>query len=191
MKPDANMISGVMAAEAALARKEAEELESTIDSLPEDHPLRIEAANQKRLVGDLAGLPSGHPLMVAMEEARLRYEAGSAPTDEESEEQAEQERIKIRRAKKLDAKKSEAQQRRREDEREERLRAAAKRMNSSMNETVDVLKRLSDNIAASQEDFEGDRYAQMKLERLSRIVTATMRGVSESKLSAGRMVANG
>lgn len=188
MKPDAGMISGAMAAEAALAKEESDEFEKTLESLPEDHPLRVEAEQQKRLMGDLAGLPKGHPLLLAMEEARLRYEAEQPAVEESGD---GQEQIRIRRAKKLDAKKAAAEERRREDENEERLRAATKRINSSMNETIDTLKRLSDNIAASQEDFAGDRYALMKLERLNRVVTATMRGVAESRLSPGRVVADG
>jgi len=192
MKPDADMISGAMAAEAALAKEETDDLEHAIGSLPEGHPLRAEVENQKRILGDLAGLPPGHPLLVAMEEARLRYEAAESETEDGADEAAaERERVKVRRAKKLDAKKARAEERRREDEEEERLRAATKRINSSMNETIDALRRLGDNIEASREDFAGDRYALMKLERLGRLVTAAVRGVGESRLKAGRAVSNG
>ena len=188
----AKTISGAMAAEAALAKQEAEELEAAIDELPEDHPLKLEAARQRQAMGgDLAGLPATHPLRAAMEEARLRYEAGEAEAEAEAEAQSEQEQIKIRRAKKLDAKKAAAAQRRREEEKEERLRTATKSINASMTETVDALKRLNDNIMASQEDFAGDRYAMMKLERLNRVVVAAMRGIHESKLNVGRVVNDG
>jgi hypothetical protein len=189
MKPSAKMISGAMAAEAALAKEDAKELEKAIDELPEGHPLKMAAAAQKEaLGGDLAGLPPHHPLLLAMEEARLRYEISQEEVDDGLE---EQEQISVRRARKLDEKKAVRAARRQEDEREERLRTATKRINLSMTETMDSLKQLVDNIAASQEDFAGDRYAMMKLERLSRILVAAMRGVSESRLNAGRMVSNG
>ena len=189
MKPNADMIAGAMEAEAALAKESADELEETIDSLPENHPIRVAAAHERQMMGDLAGLPPGHPLLVAMNDARLRYEAEEFP--DEDEEDKDQEQIKIRKAKKLDAKKAAVTQRRKEDERADRLRTATKSINTSMRETMDSIKRLNDNIIASQEDFAGDRYALMKLERLSRVLVATMRGISASKLSAGRAVANG
>ena len=192
MKTSAKTITGAMAAEAALAKKEAEEFEEAIDSLPEDHPLKLEAAKQKQIMGgDLAGLPPGHPLLQAMEAARARYEAEEGQAEEEAAAAAEREEIKIRHAKKLDAKKAKAEQRQKEEEREGQIRTAAKVINSSMDETVDALKRLNDNIIASQEDFAADRYALKKLERLQRVVVAAMRGVSSSKLNAGRVVANG
>ena len=187
MKPNASMITGAMAAEAALAREDTEGLEETIDQLPEDDPLRLEAMAQKKLMGDLTGLPSGHPLLLALNEARLRYEDRmSEPEDEEDPAEV----IKIKKAKRLDAKKAATEARNKEEDQNQRLRAASKQMNSSITETMDALQRLSDNIIASQEDFVGERYAQMKLERLYRIVQATMRGVSESKLNPGR-VTNG
>ena len=187
-KTDARLISGAMAAEAALAKKEGESYDETLKRLPEEDPLKIAAAHQKKLVGDLGDLPPGHPVLVAMEEARLRYEAEqeAAQSEDDSEEQERQ----IRKAKKLDAKKAAREARNREEEENDRRRAAAKNINSSMAEAVDTLKRLNDNIIASHEDFSGDQYAMMRLERMSRVLTATMRGLTEFKLSPGR-VSNG
>ena len=188
MKTNADMVTGAMAAETALAREDVTELEEAIEALPDNHPVKVAAAHQKQLMGDLQGLPPGHPLLIAMEEARLRYEAQELPSTEE-ETQAEQQKIK--RAKKLEAKRTVAEERRREDERETRLRTATKSINSSMSETMESLKRLQGNIVASQEDFIGDRYALKKLERLNRILVAAIRGISESQINAGRVVANG
>jgi hypothetical protein len=190
MKPDANMIAGAMAAEAALAKQEADSYDETIESLPEDHPLRMVADEQKKLLGDLGNLPPGHPVLLAMEEARLRFEAEKAAEAEADTEAEEAEGRQLKRAKKLDAKKAAREARDREEEKSERLRVAAKSLNSSMTEAIDSLKRLNDNITASQEDFAGDRYALMKMGRLSRVVVAAMHGIAQSKLSPGR-VSNG
>jgi hypothetical protein len=187
MKPNADLISGAMAAEAALAKEDGESYEKTLESLPDDHPLKVAATQQKRLLGDLGSLPPGHPVLLAMEEARQKYEAEQAIAEEVAKEAAEEEERKIKRVKRLDAKKAAREARNREEEESERRRAAAKSINSSMTETLDAVKRLSDNIAASQEDFAGDRYALMKLERLNRVLIATMRGIAESKINPGRV----
>lgn len=185
-------ISGAMAAEAALAKEEMQNLEQGLDDLPDNHPLKSLALEEKgKMGGDLAGLPANHPLFTAMEEAKLRHEESERFENELAEYEQEQEQIKIRHAKKLDAKKAVENNRRRQAEREEVVRSAAKKINSSMDETMDSLKRLRENIEASQEDFAGDSYALMKLDRLSRLLLATMRGVSDSKVNAGRVVSNG
>jgi hypothetical protein len=185
-------ITGAMAAEAALARKEAEELERDIESLPDDHPLKLAALEERRRTGgDLAALPSGHPLLMEMEAAKIKHEERERLESEDDARQEEREQIKLRKAKKLNAKKAAAERRIREDERESRLRNATKRINSSMSDTMDSLRILSDNVEASKEDFRHDNYATMKLDRLNRLIVATMRGISESKISAGRVVSGG
>lgn len=191
-KLDAKAISGAMAAETALSRREAEDLTEQAEQLPDDHPLKGEIERQQQLLGDLALLPANHPVRVAMEEARLRYEAEQSAATESAEFEAEQEeqaqRAKLRHAKKLDAKREAAEVRRREEERGEKRRASVQTVNSSISETLDAVQRLLHNIDASREDFAGDHYAEMKLERLSRVAAAAARGISQSKLNAGRMV---
>ena len=46
MKTDAKLISGAMAAEAALAKKEGEALEESLQGLPDDHPTKVAAMAQ-------------------------------------------------------------------------------------------------------------------------------------------------
>lgn len=192
MKKTVN-IAGAIAAEKSLAREHALELERSLDNLPDDSPLKEALIEEKgKLKGDLAGLPDSHPLLLEMEEARLRFEEEELYADEQAQYIKEQGELKeVRRAKRLEAKKVYTEQRRRDDDREELLREATKRINSSMSETMDSLKRLADNITASQEDFQTDQYSLMKLERLNRVLTATMRGIGQSKLNAGRAVING
>lgn len=186
-------IIGAMNAEKSLAREASIEIDRTLDELPDDSPLKNELLKEKsKLEGDLSGLPANHPLLQELAEAKARYESMEDYVDEEEANfYKEQEKTVVRRAKRLEAKKIQAEQRRRDDEREENIRVATKKINSSMSETMDSLKRLSDNISASQEDFQSDQYALMKLERLNRLVVTTMRGIHQSKLNAGRVVANG
>jgi hypothetical protein len=178
----AQSLTGAMAAEEHLANEERQEF---LHDMP-DGPMKDEFERQKGLLGgDLAGLPPGHPLLQAMEEARLRYEA-----EQEMELQPEsepEENVQIKQAKRLDEKKARTEQRVRQEERRERHRTAAKIVNHSIVEVYDALKRLDENIKASHEDMQGDNYSMMKLERLSRVVAASMRGMSESKLNLGRM----
>lgn len=192
---NAKDLDGVMAAEAALSREEAKQIEDTADQLPADDPLKGEVEKQKKVLGDLALLPANHPLRVAMEEARLRYEAKQQAAVENAEEEAEQEeqskQAKMRRAKKLDAKKEAAKARQQADESIRKREASVETINSSISETVDVMNQLMHNINASQEEFAGDHYAEMKLERLMRVASAAVRGISQSKLNKGRMVSNG
>ncbi len=186
----AKMLTGAMEAEAALAKESASEFDETIDSLPDDSPLKQNAIGMKKLMGDLSGLPPGHPLLMAMEEARARYEAEEAAkrqAEGESEAEAEAEEAKLKKAKRLDEKKAAREARNRQEEKHERQRNAAKNINSSMAEAMDTLKRLNDNIEACRDDFAGDRYAQMKLDRLQRVLLASMRGLADSKLNPGRM----
>ena len=58
------MLSAAKDAEASLARRDAEDLGN---SLPEGHPLREEVERQKAMIGDLSGLPAGHPLLQALQ----------------------------------------------------------------------------------------------------------------------------
>lgn len=181
-KISAKSLSGAMAAEEKLA---GEEREAFLDEMP-DGPMKEEVKRQKELLGgDLAGLPPGHPLLVAMEEARLRYESEEQLAMEA--EATEEESPQVKHAKRLNDKKVRAEKRIKEEERRDKHRTAAKIVNGSIVEVYDALKRLDENIKASYEDMQGDNYSMMKLERLSRVVAASMRGISESKLNLGRM----
>lgn len=175
-----------MAAEAALAKEDSKHLEEAMEFLS-DGQAKQEARSLKAMLGDLANVPEGHPVRVAVEEARIRFEAEQALRQEEAEQPPQE----IKKAKKLDARKAERTRRDRMEQSNARIRSAAKVVNSSMTEAIDSLKRLSDNIEASREDFSRDRYAQMKLERLNRLLLATMRGIAESKVNVGRVVENG
>lgn len=186
MKPD---IIGVMAAESALAQEDSRKLDEAMESLPDEQ--KMEARGLKAMLGDAANIPEGHPIRVAIEEARLRFEADEELKKEEKNFEAQHSDKEIKKAKKLDARKAERERRDRSEQNNGRIRSAAKMVNSSMAEAIDSLRRLSDNIEASREDFSKDRYAQMKLERLNRVVSATMRGIAESKINVGRVVENG
>jgi hypothetical protein len=178
----ADMITGAMVAEESLARKESGWREEAVEKLPEE--LKKEVERQKAVIGDLAGLPPGHPLLTAMEEARLRYEEEQRLLQDSK---TETDLVQVRRAKRLESKK--VQQRKRVQKEDEgiRLRRAVQSHNASIAETVDAIRRLRKNVSASQEEFDTDRYAMMKLNRLDRMLVAVERGLVESRINEGRV----
>lgn len=179
-------ISEVMAAESALAREESNNLESAMEYVSDD-VVKREARSLKAMLGDVANIPKGHPIRVAIEEARIRYEEDQALRREEKS----LPEVELKKARKIDARKEDRHRREKIESSNERVRSAAKLVNLSMTEAVDALRRLSRNIEASSDDFSRDRHAQMKLQRLNRVLQATVRGIVESKVNVGRVVENG
>jgi len=189
MKIDAKMISGAMAAEEALSRKENRWVDDVVDSLPDGSPVK-DAANQLKAQTDLAGLPPSHPLFKILEEERLRYEAKMAEQAESQKSEAEVDVTAIRRAKRVDAKKARQKARLKEEEDGRKIQAAVNLYNGSLAETMKMVQHLRKNMMASQEDFKDSYYASHKMARLERMLIAFERGIADSKLVAGR-VTNG
>jgi len=178
---EASTIRGAMAAEGMLAREEDDEMDSTLDLLDDEHPLKQEALRAKAALGDLASLPPNHPLRVAIEEARMNWESAQEMQVPEGDP------VEVRRAKKIDARKAKVVERRKEEDNEHRLRTAATLFNSSLVETMDSVRRLQENLSAAMDDLADYRYATMKLARLERMLLATERGLIESRITPGRL----
>jgi hypothetical protein len=185
MKLSADFLKKAIEAEVNLAKKDSQWRDETVDQLSDDNPIKQEANKQKMLLGDLAGLPPNHPLVLALEDARERYE--HKKTYEENL-RTESEKINIRRAKRLDDKKSRIEARRYEEEDASRKRNAAKTYNSSIKEAIDVIHRLRDNVKAVKGEFENNKYSMMKVVRLEKLLDAAERGFVESSINIGRVV---
>jgi len=181
------MLTGAMEAEKALFKSESQWMDDVVDELPDDSPVKAEASKQKSLLGDLSGLPPGHPLIVALEDAKLRYESEIVSDDRGKDEQSV---VSLRRAKKID-KRSRYNDRIAEEEEGNKLRDSIKSYNSYVGEAIESVGRLRRNVSASRDDFSKSRYAMMKLSRLEKMLIAVERGFSESILSAGRVLDNG
>src|ERR1035437_3215830 len=108
------MLTAAKNAESTLAKQETKDLEKVF---PEGSPLRNEAEKQKSLLGDLNGLPPGHPLLVAMQAAKDRY-------DQRDKEQNKA--IETKKVKQVVDDREKKQARREEDEQTEQRERAAK-----------------------------------------------------------------
>lgn len=185
----AQSLKGIMAAEDALHREDNKWREEAIEMLEEDDPMRASAQQQQSALGDLASLPPGHPILVSLEEAKIRYEYEKemeAQQEAEAEAKADdREAAQVRKTKKLNARKAKQDARIRQEEQTSVRRAAVSSINSSLVQTSESIKVLQENTIAAQQDFVDDMYAMRKLKRLERTLIAVQRALAESRLSEG------
>jgi hypothetical protein len=174
-----SMLTAAKDAEASLARQESQDLEK---GLPEGHPLREEAEKQKAILGDLSGLPPGHPLLLAMQAAKERYEQQQVQRTEEQSKTAE-----VRKAKKIDAVKVRRDARRAEDEQTEAIEGAAKRVNNSIDGTLTSVRELYKVMSDNEEILNNSPIGRAKVSRLKRLLFAAERGLSELKITKARV----
>ena len=169
------MLSSVREAEASLARRDAEDLEKGI---PEGHPLRDEANKQKALLGDLGGLPPGHPLMVAMQAAKDRYEQQQAQKTFEQTRSAE-----VRKATKVDVDKEKKAIRIADDEKEQKRRDASKQVNIGIEGALGSVKELYRVMSQHEELLNIEPISRARVSRLKRLLFAAERGLSECRIT--------
>lgn len=177
----------LMEAEGNLARENARKIEQDIESLPDGDPVRKEANRQKAMLGgDLSGLPPGHPLLVMLEEARLRYEAAQEQKSDEGEKAAEE---TIRKAKKLDARKRSDDRAARDaaEDKAKKKRVASKDLKSAMEHTLVTVRTMKDSVANAAEAFQGDAYAMARMQRLFRMAVAVEKWVIDGMVDVGRI----
>ena len=147
--------------------------------LPEGHPLKDEVERQKTMMGgDLSGLPPGHPLLRAIEEAKRKYDEkqvlakdGVKPADG------------VRRAKKFDPNVVQREARRQEDERTDKRRDSAAEVNKGIEVVLRASKELFGVVSRSEEFLATDQFSKVKAERLKRILFAVERGISECRIA--------
>ncbi len=178
---NSSMLSGAKAAEDALARKEVRDL---ADSIPEGHVLRDEIDRQTaEMGGDLSGLPPSHPLYRAMVAAKERFETEKAEEEAREEEtQKAQERLKVKKAKKLDEKRARQNRIAKEVEREESLREATTAVDGEVVKLLDGVRALYGVIAEHEEILNTHPIGKMRLMRLKRFMYATERGLSTARM---------
>ena len=172
------MLSAAKDAEASLAMQEARDLEH---GLPEGHPLRDEAEKQKAMMGDLSGLPPGHPLLRAMQQAKDRYDQQQNQRGEEQNRTAE-----VRKAQKVDTDQAVKEARRIEGEQAEKRVGAAKIINHGIEGTLSEIRKLYKTMADNEEILNIDPLCRAKVGRLKRLLFATERGLSDSRLAKVR-----
>jgi len=177
LKLNADMLGKLKQVEQTLASDEAKKLE---EAVPEGHPLKAEIEKQKAIVGgDLSGLPDGHPLIRALRTAKETYEVRKT---EENTGAVPQEQPPLRKAKKLD----EAAVRRERIAQEEKAvddtNAASKVINGQLDVVLKNVRELWGILQGYEETFNKTPVGRVKLLRLKRILFATERGLSDTRI---------
>ncbi len=176
-------LSKAMEAEGDLARRNARRIEEKLAQLPDDDPVKQEARKQKMMLGgDLAGLPPGHPLIKMLEDAKARYESEQVTGETE---QAPGPQLK--KARKLDERKRIAARIVAEEEKTRTRRAAMKDLKQSMETTLVAVRTVKDAALQSAEVFQGDQFAQMKIQRYARMAMGIEKWLLDGMAGIGRM----
>jgi len=187
---DAKILEGVKVSEESLARKAKEESLK----LPEGHPLEELVAQQKAKVGDLADLPDNHPLVLAIQNAKGRYEEAEAARQDAADKEADGQQsvvAAVKKAKRLDAKKVASERRMAAEEKVSRKREAAQNVNGAIDEMIRVMEASMVVVESNEEVLSEDALFRSRVNRLERLMHATLRGLSSSRLNANRMVTDG
>jgi hypothetical protein len=177
-KVSGSMLSSAKDAEASLARQEVADMERGI---PEGHPLRNEAEKQKALIGDLSGLPPGHPLLLAMQAARERYDQQQAQRTTEQDKTAQ-----VRKAKKVDEDRAKRESRRADEERETLRAVAAGEINKGIDGTIEKIRQMYEIVQKHEEILNTDNTSRGRMVRMKRLLFALERGVSECRIPKAR-----
>lgn len=173
-KVDVKMLSSVKQAEKSLAQEETKRLE---DSVPDGHILKDEVEKQKALLGDLADLPAGHPLLKMLVEAKERFE--TAGQREEEQEKTKE----VRQAKRIEADKERREREAKRREAEEKRRKVAKSVNKAMENLVSEVMASYEVLASAEDVLAEEPVCRTKVMKLKRLLYAMERGISECKIT--------
>ena len=178
-------LSGLKAAEAELAKQERRKnLDSSF--LPEGHPLK-EVAEKEAQAAEETGmdLPPGHPLLETLTAAKARYKEGQEILAQRDEQ------VKTRRARRVDKKRTEQAKRDKEEEENQEKRDAVKAVNSAMNDAMAAVGRVSEVLEKHKDVLSRNPYTGMMAGRIERIVTASVRGLSDMRMNSVRSLHDG
>jgi hypothetical protein len=133
----------------------------------------------KERKGDLDDLPTGHPLRIAMEEAKQKYELKQQLEKEQQE--------KMKTGKKIQPKKKESKEQKELNQKREanakELVDSAKSINDMLDKSIYSMQELI-KLSMSTQSLCKDLnpYLQLKLKRMERMLMAFTRGLNESKI---------
>jgi len=179
-------LQGIGAAESYLAQEEddglEEQLQALIEEKGEDHPMVKEMREiLTGLGGDLGKLPAGHPILMQIMDAKHKYE------EMVEAEEAQDEAIKVKKAKRIDTAKKLAEHRRKEEEDSSRRKAVAKKFNEKIDNAITSLEVLAHELMASKEKLETDPYMRVRVQKLTRLLGPVNRGLEECKIGLNKV----
>jgi hypothetical protein len=184
MKLDAGMLGQLKDVEQKLAAKEAKALE---DAVPDGHPLKGEIEKQKALLGgDLSGLPAGHPLLRALQTAKDTYEARKVEEEKveakAQKEAPDEEAAKLRKAKRLEEVEARRKRYNEEEQQADEMRDASKEVNGKLDVVLSSVRELWQIMERNEEVLSRTQMGKARVMRLKRLVFATERGLSETRM---------
>jgi len=175
----ADMLSGIKAAESSLARGDMRNL---VDSLPDGHPLKEEAKKHSdEMGGDLNGLPDGHPLIVQWNQAKERYERQVSEETVDAQDKTRE----IRKARKLDAAKKRRDSILQEEHQAGEHRDAATDVNKSLDGVTNAIRQAYKVLSEHEEKLNKSTISRARVTRLKRLLFATERGLSGTRMNRG------
>lgn len=181
MNLSASVIGKLKSMEQSIAREVSKKLE---DSVPEGHPLKAEIEKQKSIMGgDLSGLPEGHPLVKALKVAKETYEVRQIEENKDkSGEKKPEDDSGLRKAKRLDEDKVRRARMNQEERDGDEIRVATKNVNSQIDEILSNVHKAWQVLGGYEEVFNRNPNSRAKFLRLKRILFATERGLSETRI---------
>lgn len=173
-KVDVNMLSGIKEAERSLKKEAVRKLE---DAVPDGHILKDEVDRQKALMGDIADLPPGHPLVRMLVEAKERYET------KDEREDAQTKTSEVRKAKKIEKDRERRERESQRIETEKVRKEAAKSLNAKMDVLTDTVRSAYEEVSGAEAILSEEPVCKAKVMKLKRLLFALERGVSECRIT--------
>ena len=125
---------------------------------------------------DIDTLPPGHPVRVAIEEARKRHDARME----------QEERRQVKRARKVGSKKDQnrkaAERERQRQSRVDELAGMAKDVNHDIDTVIGAVERMLGSVNDVREEFQDCPSASVRLAKLERLSVGFSRAVMDAKL---------
>jgi len=141
-----------------------------------------EDALGKERGGELASLPEGHPLRVAIEDAQRRHEEQIAFEQElKKQEESRQERKA-----KIQKKKAEAKNKRQAADENARRREAAGEFNASIKKLGENVVSIASMLPEFEKQLSGVPGLSSRMSRLKRMMMAFHHGLMDARISASR-----
>ena len=136
------------------------------------------AREERKKLGDLADLPTGHPVLLAIEESKRRYE---------EKEKLNSTRETKKRSKSTRDQKSKHGQEKKVEERVGETRIVVAKINDKIEGTIESLKGLADTISQGRELLTDYPFAKVRMDKLERTLFAFHRALVDSRISKSRI----
>jgi len=140
------------------------------------------AHEERKKLGDLADLPTGHPVLLAIEESKRRYDE-----KEELDSKRQETKKNAKQTRQTKDQKSKYNQEQKVEERVGETRMVVGKINDKIEGTIESLKGLADTISQGRELLIDYPFAKVRLDKLERTLFAFHRALVDSRISKSRI----